>query len=230
MRSRTMSLVGRWVSTGVAAPTPNIYRSKSPQIFFMIQIILAQPLAKPAPSAIGTPARSVSRLTKVVVNAAIASISLGFSWLPVALAQPTAAPDTPEICEVNFNLLKADKRNDPNIVTADTVSAKGMTLPSLWWTSEQSPPKLVTNWIANRRQQQVYLLVNAQYWDLLDYIGRYQTIDRFGRVAQGYGYNLKICSSQKIVLARYNCNPLEPASCQVWLNATGQSGLGVQGK
>jgi hypothetical protein len=71
------------------------------------------------------------------------------------------------------------------------------------------------------------LLVNAQYWDLLDYIGRYSTIDRFGRVAQGYGYNLKLCSSQKIVLARYSCNPLDRASCQLWLNATGQNGLGV---
>jgi hypothetical protein len=184
----------------------------------MIQIILGQQ--------IGTPARSVSRLTKVVAT----SMSLCLSWLPATLAQPTVAPDTPEICEVNFNLLKADRRSDPNIITADTVSAKGMTLPSLWWTSEQSPPKLVTNWIANRRQQQVYLLVNVQYWDLLDYIDRYRTIDRFGRVAQGYGYNLQLCSSQKIVLARYSCNPLDRASCQVWLNATGQSGLGVQGK
>jgi hypothetical protein len=222
MRSIAMSLVDRRVFTGVAAPTRNIYRGKSQQIFLMIQIILAQQ--------IGTPARSISRLTKVVVNTAIASISLWLSWLPATLAQPTAAPDTPEICEVNFNLLKTGRRNDPNIITADTVSAKGMTLPSLWWTSEQSPPKLITNWIANRRQKQVYLLVNAQYWDVLDYIDRYRTIDRFGRVAQGYGYNLQLCSSQKIVLARYSCNPLEQMSCQVWLNATGQSGLGVQGK
>jgi hypothetical protein len=184
----------------------------------MIQIILAQQIC--------TPARSTSRLTKV----AVAGVSLWLSWISATLAQPTVAPDTPEICEVNFNLLKADRRKDPNIITADTVSAKGMTLPSLWWTSEQSPPKLVTNWIANRRQQQVYLLVNSQYWDLLDYIDRYRTIDRFGRVAQGYGYNLQLCSSQKIVLARYSCNPLERASCQLWLNTTGQSGLGVQGK
>jgi hypothetical protein len=196
----------------------------------MIQTILAQSLAKPAPSAIGTSARSISRLTKVVANAAISSMSLWLSWMPTTLAQPTVAPDTPEICEVNFNLLKADRRNDPNIITADTVSAKGMTLPSLWWTSEQFPPKLVTNWIANRHQKQVYLLVNAQYWDLLDYIGRYRTIDQFGRVAQGYGYNLQLCSSQKIVLARYSCNPQDRASCQVWLNTIGQSGLGVQGK
>ncbi len=183
----------------------------------MLQIILAQPF--------GIPARSVSHWNKIVVNAAISSISLWLSWMPTTLAQPI--PDTPEICQVNFNLLKASSGNEPNIITADTVSAQGMTLPSLWWTSEQFSPKLITNWIANRTQKQVYLLVNAQYWDLLDYLDRYRTIDQFGRVAQGYGYNLQLCSSQKIVLARYSCNPLDRSSCQLWLNATGQSGLGV---
>ncbi len=188
------------------------------------------------------------------------AISIG--WMPVLFAQPTLDSTTPKICETDFSLLKsipggdrrtkvgavrtvgvaAPSRSVPpeasDIITADTVSDKGMTLPSLWWTSEQFPPKLVTNWIADRNQKQVYLLINAQYWDLLDYIDRYRTIDQFGRVAQGYGYNLQLCSSQKIVLARYNCevnlndkpNENDRASCQIWLNATGQNGLGVQSK
>jgi hypothetical protein len=159
-------------------------------------------------------------------------------------AQSSLAPVTPEICDINLTLLNAvDLSNDPNIVTADTVTAAAMTIPSLWWTSEQFPPKLVTNWIANRRQQQIYLLVNTQYWNILDYVDRYRTINRFGRVAQGYGYNLKICNSQKIALADYSCDsPAAPRTnqqpnsvttqntCQIWLNVSGQDGLGVTAK
>jgi hypothetical protein len=165
----------------------------------------------------------------------------------VVFAQSSLAPATPEICDVNLSLLKSVKLNsDPNIITADTVSPKGTTIPSLWWTSEQFPPKLVTNWVANRDRKQIYLLVNTQYWNILDYIDRYRTIDRFGRVAQGYGYNLKICNSQKIALAHYTCdaqipNPsyakpqysdkvISQNTCQIWLNVNGQDGLGVQTK
>jgi hypothetical protein len=202
----------------------------------MIQIILTQ-LRSPQMTALSRRFGSFPRLvTRSVIYSS--SLWLGLGWMPPVLAQPTIAPDTPEICEVNFNLLKSDRRSEQdNIITADTASAKGMTLPSLWWTSEQLPPKLVTNWIANRQQKQVYLLVNAQYWNLLDYLDRYQTIDRFGRVAQGYGYNLKLCSSQKVVLAQYHCDPIvgaaapvanRRASCQLSLNASGQNSLGVQ--
>ncbi len=121
-----------------------------------------------------------------------------------------------------------------------------MTIPSLWWTSEEFPTKLVTNWIANRSQNQIYLLVNTQYWNILDYLDRYRTIDRFGRVAQGYGYNLKICNSQKLYIGAYSCptvasptetaaidrnnRALERGNCQIWLNTIGQNGLGVQAK
>lgn len=198
----------------------------------------------------------------VWVTQIVTCLAIGIGWMPAIVAQPNPASAIPEICETDFNLLKSDPSGDrrskagaartvgvaapnrslpseaSNIITADTVSDKGMTLPSLWWTSEQFPAKLVTNWIADRNQKQVYLLVNAQYWDLLDYIDRYRMIDQFGRVAQGYGYNLKLCSSQKIVLARYSCDVTlnnqpdenDRASCQIWLNATGQNGLGVKSK
>jgi len=152
-------------------------------------------------------------------------------------------PSTPEICDINITLLNsANVSANPNIVTADTASPKGTTVPSLWWTSEQFPAKLVTNWIANRSQSQIYLLVDTQYWNILDYVDRYRTIDRFGRVAQGYGYNLKICNSQQIALAGYTCDNLGNLStkqhlakatrqntCQIWLNTNGQNnGLGVR--
>jgi hypothetical protein len=178
-----------------------------------------------------------------------ASISLTLGWSQNTLAQVGFPPPTTNICDVNLDVLKSnDVSEDPNIVTADTVSAQGTTVPSLWWTSEQFPAKLVTNWVANRNHKQIYLLVNNQYWNVLDYVNRYRTIDKFGRVAQSYGYNLKICNSQKIALARYTCDSiisakddtkgratLDPSqersktqnSCQIWLNVNGQDGMGV---
>lgn len=157
------------------------------------------------------------------------------------LAQSSLIQPTPATCDLNLDLLKSNESGkDRNIVTADTVSAAGMTTPSLWWTSEQFSPKLVTNWIANSSQKQIYLLVDTQYWSILDYIDRYRTIYRFGHTARDYGYNLKICNSQKIALAEYTCDsktdpqvysdPNQNNNCQIWVNTTGQNGLGVQSK
>jgi hypothetical protein len=174
------------------------------------------------------------------------SISLaliwGWGWSGTTLAQSSSIPSTPEICKIDPTSLTAtDRQTNPNIVTADTASPKGMTIPSLWWTSEQFPAKLVTNWVADRRQNQIYVIVNTQYWNILDYIDRYRTVDRFGRVAQSYGYNLKICNTQKIAIAHYTCdtspNPVTttnsmPATprntCQIWLNSNDRNGMGVQ--
>jgi hypothetical protein len=87
------------------------------------------------------------------------------------LAQSSLAPPPPEMCDLNLALLKSGEvSRDPNIITADTVSSEGTTTPSLWWTSEQFPSKLIANWLANRRENQIYLVVNTQYWNLLDYI------------------------------------------------------------
>ena len=164
---------------------------------------------------------------------------IGFSQ--TGLAQSNSIPAPPATCDLNLALLKsADSCKNRNIITADTVSAAGTTTPSLWWTNEQLPPKLVTNWIANSSQKQIYLLVNTQYWNILDYVDRYRTIDLFGHAARDYGYNLKICNSQKIALAEYTCDstteaqspqaPNQYNNCQIWLNTSGQTGLGVYSK
>lgn len=182
----------------------------------------------------------------------------GTIWLAIAIgdndragAQSSLAPPPTEICDLDLALLKSGEvSRDRNIITADTATSDGMTVPSLWWATEQFPAKLIANWLANRRQKQIYLVVNTQYWNLLDYIDRYRTISKFGRVASGYGYNLKICNSQKISLAHYTCESISPAhraepgkaivtnsdvsetptpnDCQIWLNVSGQNGIGVR--
>lgn len=164
-------------------------------------------------------------------------LAVFLGWMSQAFSQPGADSSTPEICGVDLNVLRStDSSTENNIITADTVSAKGITIPSLWWTSEEFSAKLVTNWVADRRQNQIYLLVNTQYWNTLDYLDRYRAIDRFGRVAQGYGYNLKVCNSQKLQIGSYACNTTSPpsderstlqSSCQILLDNFGQTGLGV---
>jgi hypothetical protein len=164
-------------------------------------------------------------------------LAIGLCWQSIAFAQPGADSSTPEICTLDLSVLKlSDPSNNNQMITADTVSPKGKTIPSLWWTSEEFSAKLVTNWIADRRQNQIHLLVNTQYWNTLDYIDRYRTIDRFGRVAQGYGYDLKVCNSQKLQIGSYSCTPTAPpsgdrsvpqSSCQILLDNFGQTGLGV---
>jgi hypothetical protein len=167
----------------------------------------------------------------------IVGLALVLWWQSSALSQPAADTSTPEICALDLSVLRlSDPRNNNNIITADTVSPKGKTIPSLWWASEEFSTKLVTNWIADRRQNQIHLLVNTQSWNTLDYIDRYRTIDRFGRVAQGYGYDLKVCNSQKLQIGSYSCTPTAPpagdlatpqSSCQILLDNFGQTGLGV---
>jgi hypothetical protein len=164
-------------------------------------------------------------------------VAISVGGISGAAAQPSTDTSTPEICGVDSSIIKTNEPStDKNIITADTVSPKGMTIPSLWWTSEEFPAKLVTNWIADRRTNQIYLLVNTQYWNTLDYLDRYRAIDRFGRVARGYGYNLKVCNSQKFQIGSYACAPtaspsgdraLPQGRCQILLDTFGQTGLGV---
>jgi hypothetical protein len=158
------------------------------------------------------------------------SLLVNLSWGLTALSKPKADPTLPEICQVDLNLLKFNADNiPPNIVTADTASAGMMTLPSLWWTRDQTNSRVVSNWIADRTQKQIYLLINAQYWNVLDYIDRYALIDKFGRVSRDYGYNLRLCTERKIVLAEYQCDEIASlTNCYVLLNAAGQAAARIQ--
>jgi hypothetical protein len=160
-------------------------------------------------------------------------VTISSSIVAPAVAQSIAQSSestTPNLCPIDLTLLQADRPK--HIITADTISPTGTTLPSLWWTSEQFPRKLVTNWIANSQTKEIYLLVNLQYWNLLDYLDRYRTIDRFGQAARNYGYNyVRLCTSQKTPLARYTCSANASdkaiASCQISLDSDGQNGLRV---
>ncbi|MCJ8282084.1 MAG: hypothetical protein MJK14_20135 [Rivularia sp. ALOHA_DT_140] len=131
-----------------------------------------------------------------------------FTVLPLQFAQ---ARDSriPKPSQEPLELELLTKPQD-NIITADTIYQRQLTVPSLWWAQEQSENKLLDNWIAYPAQDseagRVDLIVNEEIWNVLDYLERYNFVNRLGTVARTYGYNIRVFNYQKEALATYTCN------------------------
>ncbi|MGB3639002.1 MAG: hypothetical protein WBA39_15705 [Rivularia sp. (in: cyanobacteria)] len=124
--------------------------------------------------------------------------------------------------------LELDLLTNPkgNVITADTIYQQQLTVPSLWWAQEQSENKLLDNWIAypanNSQPGRVDLIVNEQIWSVLDYLERYNFVNRLGTEARTYGYNIRVFNYEKEPLATYTCNlNLKTPLCNIDLNVTG---------
>lgn len=134
-------------------------------------------------------------------------------------------------------------------VTATTISQDKLTVPSLWWTKDQMAataefgPKLVDNWLAcpgaTTGPGRVDFVVNQQLWSLLDYLERYEFVNRFGLVARSYGYNIRVFNRQAVLVAAYTCDfspttamaqqkQIEAAdslTCAMLLDSSGKAGF-----
>jgi len=194
------------------------------------------------------PAFPECRWVKPVVTLAIAGI-LGWSLLGgrVGRSQPVPLQPDPtplDLKAIRFGILP------PTVISASTISQTGLTLPSLWWLRdqladlEQFGNKLVDTWLAYPRQPgnvgRVDLVVNRQGWSLLDYLERYEMINRFSTDARGYGYNLRVFDDRGTFVGAATCDfsringgqlpdavtlPLPPEGlpCRVFLDAGGRS-------
>ncbi|UBF23900.1 hypothetical protein K9N68_19335 [Kovacikia minuta CCNUW1] len=151
---------------------------------------------------------------------------IGFGGvLPVHLERAIAAEPKPEPAPTvdifpDPQLLDLKLLTPGNIpadaVTATTISATGLTIPSLWWARDQYAARkkygsrLIENWIAypvqSDRPNQVDFVVNRQLWNQLDYLQRYSFLHEFGAVVGSYGYNLRVFDNQANFLAAYTCN------------------------
>lgn len=146
------------------------------------------------------------------------------SVLPVQFAQARDSRiPAPSQAPLELDLLTNPK---DNVITADTIYQKQLTVPSLWWAQEQSENKLLDNWIAypanNAQPGRVDLIVNEQIWSVLDYLERYTFVNRLGSVARTYGYNIRVFNYEKEPLATYTCNlNLSKPLCNINMNATG---------
>jgi hypothetical protein len=132
--------------------------------------------------------------------------------------QPSTAP-------IEMSLLEPEAIVPANVITADTVSQDNqgnLTVPSLWWAKQESGNKLLDNWLAYQHSgtehARVDLVVNQQVWTLLDYVERYDFVNRLGTVARQSGYNVRVFDYDKNRLASYTCDFRQQASCSIQMD------------
>jgi hypothetical protein len=109
-----------------------------------------------------------------------------------------------------------------------TINPVGTTIPSLWWTRDllvtksQFNPKLIEGWlvcgagvqdamarvcaISAVRPGRVEMVVNTQLWTVLDYLSRYELINRFGMATSECGYNIYIFNTDTQLIADFTCD------------------------
>lgn len=160
-------------------------------------------------------------------------VSILASSIPqLVWAQQPAIPNASRE-PLDTELLKPDSpHNGRDIVTANNISQTRLSVPSLWWAKEQFNEvggKLINNWIAYQDEKRIDLVVNRQPWTLLDYLGKYRFINKFGTVARDNNYNVRTFNQQGELLATYTCNYTQsPAACEIKiLDTFGRTSLPV---
>lgn len=126
---------------------------------------------------------------------------------------------------------------DPEMVTANTISQQGLTLPSLWWARDQFGEQLLETWLVyparDDSPQRVELVVNPQVWSIYNYLERYTFVNQFGASASTYGYSTRVFDRQGNLLAAYLCDFSGVAlgqvagqrNCDIMLRSDGIAGL-----
>ncbi len=109
----------------------------------------------------------------------------------------------------------------PGVVTSSTISPTHLTIPSLWWVqeqivantqdlNEQLGKELIVDWLAYPVEQgapgRVDLVVDRQFWGVLDYLQRYEFVNRFSTIARNYGSNIRVFDNQATIVAAFTCN------------------------
>ncbi len=135
-------------------------------------------------------------------------IAIGPQPLTLAATDPQLAPDLKAILAGG---------TIQGVVTSKTPSAIRLSIPSLWWVSDQLADlqpfgkKFIQEWIAyplrSGQPGRVDLLVNRQQWSLLDYFQRYQFVNKFSTIARSFGYNTRVYDNpDRPPVALYTCD------------------------
>jgi len=174
------------------------------------------------------------RKHKMAVQKSLLTVLLGISLTTISLlsTQPSTAQTEASIppasdAPLELNLLK----NPKGVITANTINQRQLTVPSLWWAKENSENKLLDNWIAypaeGTQPARVDVVVNQQFWSILDYLERYNFVNRVGSLARNYKYNIRVFNYQQERLATYTCNfNTSPALCRIDIDSQNKLGLG----
>jgi hypothetical protein len=153
--------------------------------------------------------------------------------LPLIFPDPTDSPITYDTEPLDVEMLKDAKRSRGfGVITADSIERFPVfrkSMPSLWWTQDQLPNKLVLNWLAYPQKKRIDLVVNPQFWNNLEYLERYQLINRYGLVSRRYGYNVRIFNlkfSEAQPIVAYTCSSaVATATCYIQWQEINQRSL-----
>jgi hypothetical protein len=94
-----------------------------------------------------------------------------------------------------------DRIDRDSMQTDEMISATEMSTPSLWYNREQLPNRLggrrlINSWMAYEIDGYglpvVDVVVNAQYWGVLNYLEQYGVVNTLGQSARDFGYNLRV--------------------------------------
>ncbi|MDF5711170.1 MAG: hypothetical protein PUP90_26735 [Nostoc sp. S4] len=170
---------------------------------------------------------------RLVVRRRQTSFSLLLTISLTALLTTPSVAQTPPIPSPSSAPLELDLLTNPKdyVITANTINPARLTVPSLWWAQQNSEKKLLDNWIAypalEKEPARVDLIVNQQIWSLLDYVQRYDFVNRLGSTARNFDYNVRVFNYQKESLATYTCNfSISPALCSIQMGNQNKIGLG----
>jgi hypothetical protein len=153
--------------------------------------------------------------------------------LPLVFPDPTDSPITYDTEPLDVEMLKdVGRQKSAGVITADSIERFQRfrkTMPSLWWTQDQLPNKLVLNWLAYPNKKRIDLIVNPQFWNNLEYLERYQLINRYGLVSRRYGYNVRIFNlkfSEFDPIVAYTCSSVAAtATCHIQWQEINQRNL-----
>jgi hypothetical protein len=161
------------------------------------------------------------------------SVQSAAPQLPLVFPDPTNSPVTYDTEPLDVEMLKDfGLQKSSDVITADSIERFPVfrkSMPSLWWTQDQLPNKLVLNWLAYPQKKRIDLVVNPQFWNNLEYLERYQLVNRYGLVARRYGYNIRIFNlkfSEAQPIVAYTCSAVvATSSCYIQWQEINQRSL-----
>lgn len=150
----------------------------------------------------------LKRRTLLVLCSYVAILFSSVLDSDIAASQPRR-PFSTKALPAELQTLLENRPQGP-IVTANTPSQKGFTVPSLWWTNQQFGEKLVVDWqvygVGQVGNQQINVIVRPELWTRYSYYERYAFVLKFGTDASNFGYQLMVLDSQDFLLGAYTCD------------------------
>jgi hypothetical protein len=155
-------------------------------------------------------------------NNLLHSIDRKYRFFPIALFLSFAVtiPQQPSVLAQPPSCPSGDTTNLPS----PPLSQAEKSVPSLWLAQKQFGGALLDRWYVDPSNTWVIIIVNRQLWSLLDYMERYQFVNRFGTVSSQYGYNMQVCNRQGTALAVYSCKG-DRSRCKIDLESLSNPGL-----